>query len=362
MTGTAYQWLRATLGASLLMGCLAHAQEPPPVAVVTADKRPVIREIRVTGSVLSLANADLSTEVAGRVDSLVVDLGAKVDAGDPLLRLDPELEQARLDSARASVREARARLDDARRRLKEAQSLGSSQGVSESEVRSLEAEVRMEEAALERLQADARRQAQVVERHVLRAPFAGVVSRRMVDSGEWVSPGTGVLGLVALDQLRADFAVAQQYYPAISKGSGVRIRLAALPERSFPARIEAVAPVNNADARTFTVRAAFEDPKDAAITPGMSARATLSVDTGRESVSVPRDALLRHPDGRVTVWVVPPDQKQPKVEERQVKLGLTFDDHVEIRSGLEPGETVVTRGNEALQPEQTVRVTDSAGG
>jgi RND family efflux transporter MFP subunit len=201
----------------------------------------------------------------------------------------------------------------------------------------------------------------MLERHTLRAPFPGVVSRRMVDPGEWVTPGTGVMGLVDLDRIRADFSVAQQHFPSVTRDSGVRVRLDALPERRFPARIVAVVPVNSPDARTFTVRTVLEDTGDAAITPGMSARATLSVDTGRESVTVPRDALLRHPDGRVTVWVVPDGQTEASVTERQVEPGLTFGNRVEIRSGLKPGERVVTRGNEALQPEQTVRITDGAG-
>lgn len=340
----------------------AIAQQPPPVAVAEAQSRNVLDQIQVTGSVVSLADALLSTTVAGRVEALEADVGRRVETGDPLLRLDTALEQSTLEAARAARDEAEAALADARRRLREARDLGPNRGIPETEVRSLEAEVRMDEAVLARLSAEARRQALVLERHVLRAPYAGVVSRRLVDPGEWVTPGSGVMGLVALDRLRLDFAVAQQHFPRLKKDTPVRVRLDALPEQTLPAVIEAIVPVNDPEARTFLVRARLEGAGQVPITPGMSVRATLSVDTGRTSVVIPRDALLRHPDGRITVWVLPDGGDQGAVSERQVEIGLTFDGRVEVRDGLAAGETVVVRGNEALRDGQQVRVTARVGG
>jgi multidrug efflux pump subunit AcrA (membrane-fusion protein) len=92
------------------------------------------------------------------------------------------------------------------------------------------------------------------------------------------------------------------------------------------------------------------------ITPGMSARAKLGIDALRNAVAISRDAVLRFPDGRVTVWIVDTDGDVPVVRERSVRTGLEFDGLVEISSGLVGGEVVVVRGNEALQEGQTVSI------
>jgi membrane fusion protein (multidrug efflux system) len=346
---------------ALCIPITALAQNPPPVAVTEAQPEAIIEEIRVTGSVISLSNALLSATVAGRVDSIEADIGTRVEQGTPLLRLDPELEQAALEAARAARAEAEAALADARRRLSDAERLGANRGISESEIKSLQAEVRMDEAALARLRAEERRQQTRVERHVVRAPFSGVVSQRLVDPGEWLTPGDGVMGLVATDALRADFPVAQQHFSRVTEQTGVSIRLDALPERRFQGRITAIVPVSDPAARTFMVRTRFDNPDNAPVTAGMSAQSTLSVDTGRKAQTLPRDALLRHPDGRITVWVVN-DTDPATVTERQVEIGLTFAGRVEIRQGLNPGDKVVTRGNEGLREGQSVRIQDRAGG
>lgn len=353
--------LLVVLLAGLFPALAAASGELPPVAVTEARTSAVQKEIQVTGSVVSLADAMVSTTVAGRVETLEADLGDRVEAGAPLLRLDTELEDTHLASARASLAEAGAALADSRRRLREARDLGPSRGISESEIRSLESEVAVNEAVRDRRRAELRRQQVQLERHVLRAPFSGVVSHRQVDPGEWVTPGTGVMGLVSLEQLRLDFAVAQQHFSGITEQTDIRVRLEALPDSTLDARIDAIVPVKDVRARTFTIRARFDNSEPLPVTPGMSVRGILSVDTGRESVVVPRDALLRHPDGRVTLWRVLADGDENTVEERQVRIGLAFNGRVEIREGLAAGETVVVRGNEALREGQGVRISERLG-
>jgi multidrug efflux pump subunit AcrA (membrane-fusion protein) len=77
---------------------------------------------------------------------------------------------------------------------------------------------------------------------------------------------------------------------------------------------------------------------------------------------VPRDAIIRYPDGRVIVWTLEPGDDGPVVAEQRVETGLTFSGRVEIRAGLAPGARVVVKGNEALQAGQPVRVAGDAGG
>ena len=114
-------------------------------------------------------------------------------------------------------------------------------------------------------------------------------------------------------------------------------------------------PVSDASARTFLIHVRV-DADNALLTPGMSVHGTLNLSTGRQGVVISRDAILRYPDGRVTVWVIDPDSEPPTVAEKRVTTGHSFDGRITIREGIQAGEIIVVRGNESLQEGQQVRV------
>lgn len=340
---------------ALLAAPGVHAQQGPPVGVAVAERAGIIEELPLTGTLTSPRTARLSPEVAGRVAAIQVDAGDRVDSGETLLALDDELARLELDQAQAALREAEAELADARRRLREARDLIERQSIPQTEVETREAQVQRMIAVVARRKAErAYRKAQV-ERHTLEAPFAGVIARRLTDLGEWVEPGTAVLDLVAVDRLRLDLQVPQAYFGRVGRGTPVAVRLDALPDRTLEASIGEIVPVSDPSARTFLARVRLDNAAGS-MTPGMSARATLRIDTGRTSVVVPRDALIRYPDGRVTVWVARHNSDTHTVSEQRVQTGLTFAGQVEIVAGLEAGTPVVVRGNENLREGQQVRV------
>jgi RND family efflux transporter MFP subunit len=341
--------------AALLFPGLATA-EGPPVAVSEATIQPVVRILPISGTVTSPRSALLSPSVGGLIEDFAVDEGDIVAAGDILVTLDDELEELALERARAALVEAEAALADARRRLAEAERLGSERGIPETEIESRRAEVATDGAALQAASAEFRQQQAVVRRHEIRAPFAGAVARRVAEIGEWVNPGDGLLELVATEGLRYDFRVPQNHFPDVSSATAIEISPDAAPGRSIPGDIVAIVPVNDPAARTFLLRAVAAEGHSLPVTPGMSARGALHLDTGREAVVVPRDALIRYPDGRITVWELETGGETPTVAERRVETGLEFDGVVEIRDGIGAGTRVVTRGNEALQNGQTVTV------
>ena len=259
------------------------------------------------------------------------------------------------------MRQREIAAEDARRRFIEAEEVGAQRGIARTQVESLRAEVSSDEAALVASQAAAREQQAIVERHTLKAPFAGVISERHAELGEWVNPGDGLLELVATDDLRFDFRVGQDNFAALSPETPVEITLDALPDRSIPGYVDTIVPVKNPSARTFLVRvqADVNDTDNRPwITPGMSARGKLNIDIGRSGVTVSRDAILRFPDGRVTVWVVDTDGELPVVREQLVRTGSEFSGVVEITGGLADGDVVVVRGNEMLQEGQTVSIVE----
>ncbi len=109
------------------------------------------------------------------------------------------------------------------------------------------------------------------------------------------------------------------------------------------------------------LRVLLDEAQQPELIPGMSARAVLNLVVDDAGIVAPRDALLRYPDGRVSVWVVETTGDKSRVREQQVSLGLAFNHLVEIRSGLEVGQQVVVRGNEALRADQAVTLENATG-
>ncbi len=336
-------------------GVSAEPTEGVPVVVGSVQQQAIYREVRVTGSVTSPQVASLSPSTAGLVQAVHADAGDRVAAGDVLLELDDELAQLRWRSAEAERAQAATALDDAARRLAEAQKLAPQQSIAETAVRALEAEVAGDRAALERATADAQYQHALLARHQLRAPFAGVISRKLSAPGEWVAQGAGVFELVATDGLRLDFAVSEDYLSALQPDTEVEFSLSAHPGERYAGRVQAIVPVTDPGARTFLLRVLPSDD-DTPMLPGMSAHASLRIADNSIGLAVPRDATLNYQDGRVVVWTVEDEEQGSVARERAVQPGATFDGMVEVRDGLPPDARIVIQGNEALSDGQRVRI------
>ena len=342
-----------TLALTLPLSTSAQESRSAPVRVEIAREMVVRQELEFAGSVAALRSSSLSPATAGLVADLMVDAGDFVGEGDVLLRLDDELARLQLASDEASQRQAEQAAADARRRLAEARELAKKQTIAETLVRDLESEVIEDEAAVAGAAAGAQLRRATLARHTLKAPFAGVISARSTDLGEWVTPGATVLELVSTDQLTVDLQVSETFLGMIQPGAPLTLSFA--DSRAVAARVTATVPVTDPTSRTFLVRARANEPSDA-MYPGVSVTASLALDTGRTHTTVPRDAVLRYSDGRAVIWIVETIDGIDRAQERLVRTGLSFQGLIEISSGIESGDRVVVVGNEALRNDQPVRV------
>lgn len=352
---TAARWHRlVALPILLLTSALAHA-EAAPVVLGTVERGPRIEEIALNGTVTALRNAELSVSVEGLVTRLAVDTGDRVATGDELLVLDTELARLEGERARAETREAERRLTEAERLLAEGRSARGGRAIAATEVERRASEVAVAEAVLARARAAEQLQAARIARHTLRAPFGGVVAARHVDPGEWVQPGTAAFALVDTDALRLDFQAPQRAAALLGANSELLVELPDGATR--PVAIATWLPVSNERARTFLLRA--QAPAGNGLAPGMAVRASLRLLRDGEALSVPRDAVNRHPDGRVTVWVAEPGDRPElfKVREQRIEVVGQTGARAYITNGLAGGERIVVRGNEALRPGAQVRAT-----
>jgi RND family efflux transporter MFP subunit len=344
--------------AALLTATVAYAQLPAPVTVATVESGRAADELRLTGTVTSERTASLSPRVSGLVERVRVDAGDRVAAGRALIDLDATMAKLALERTGAAVEEARAQLSEQQRLYDEAREMFVRGLVPETRMHAAEAERRVASARVDRLVAEQKEQQEVVRRHTLFAPFTGVVSSRHTDPGEWVETGTPVLELVDMRRLRIDVQAPQERYEQIAVGTAVTVDLDARVGKPLTGKVVARVPVNDPDARTFLVRVSVT-AGSSVMTPGMSARVVFPLHGGAKMVKVPRDAIVRKPDGSATVWIIN-DGDTTTVSERRVDLGRSLRDWVDVRDGLEAGMRVVVRGNETLQEGQQVRILSTA--
>lgn len=331
--------------------CSAFAQDRPEVRIERVKKADIISEVSLNGTVNPMRSSGLSTSVAGLLYEVSVEPGSRVSAGDLLMRLDDEQAELALEQARAAEQESRVALLEARRRGEEARSVGAGRNIAATEISSRESVEASAEAILKRMEAERRAREVSLKRHRIEAPFAGVVSQRLSNIGEWITPGDELVRLVDTENLRLDFQVPQSYYAQINEQASLWVQDG---QGNLEASIETLVPVTDSVARTFLLRA-IASPK-MKVMPGMAVQANLRVTTGEQGLTVPRDAVNRYPEGRVTVWLAEPDDEPGMytVTEKRIELGTAFESQVEVIAGLEGDEYVVTRGNESLSEGSTV--------
>ncbi|MEC9363762.1 MAG: efflux RND transporter periplasmic adaptor subunit [Pseudomonadota bacterium] len=340
---------------ALLFAGLAAAQGTALVRVEAPQRSSVAETLNLTGSVTAERDADLSPRVSGLVQRVRVDAGDRVSKGDTLIEFDDRLAALALRRADAALAEGRALLDESRRLREEGERLSADGSIPRSQFLTREAEYAAAQAALARLQAERDEQAELLARHRVVAPFDGVVTRRFSDEGEWVATGTPVLQLVATDPLRIDVRMPQRQLGSLDERTRIEVRLDALPDRRFDARLGASVPVADPSTRTFLARV-LVDNDEGLIAPGMSARVRFEVGAPTPVLLVPRDAVRRNPDGPTTVWIAEDADGQSLARERRVELGGARGEQLVVISGLDDTARVIVRGNEGLRENQPLQM------
>jgi len=346
------QWRNSTALLCLMFSSMMQAQDAVPVRVVMPQQQALAQQLQLSGSLTAQQDATLSSRTAGLVHSVLVDVGALVSKGQPLLTLDTALAKHELAQHQAAFNAATVRLAEQQRLVAEAEQLTTQQLFPQTELSLRRAALAQAEAMQQQAAATLALQQEVLARHTLIAPFAGVIAKRFTDVGEWLAPGTPVLQLVSLTPLLLDVQVPQEYFTELNTLQRIEVVADALSGERFTATLNAAVPVGDASARTFLARLQLEDARQRLL-PGSSAHATLLFERDDSSVLViPPDALLRHPDGNFSVFSI----SDNTARRHNVTLGRSNAQGVEILAGLPRQQPVVVRGNETLRDGQAVRV------
>lgn len=340
---------------SLTLTTVIAKAQPDQVVVSPASSADVADVLRLSGSFTAKQHAMLSPRLDGLVQNVSVDAGSRVSQGDVLIVLDPVLSKQEASRARAVLEQNQASRDEAARLVKEAEQLRQKQHISETELNSRKAALMQAEADLQAARVDVETAAENLRRHKLIAPFNGVIVQKMSEAGEWVNRGDNVLELVSLENLRLDIRAPQERFGDINQDTQVQIRPDTHPDVSIVGKISAIVPASDPTARAFLIRVTAEN-SDIDLFPGTSATAMLTLArTDKSRIRISRDALLKHPDGGYSVFVI---EDEKTARRRDVDVLRHTGDTVLIRDGVSDGEPVVVRGNELLRDGDEVEVVE----
>ena len=330
----------------------AGAAFVPPAETVTAAKVTEAEwenSLSVTGSLAAVQGVTIATELASKVVAIAFESGAKVKAGDVLLKQDTSTEEAQLGQLEATLALAKINLERSRNLLGE-------KTISQSEFDTSDAQFRQATAAANNIRA-------LIAKKTIRAPFTGRLGLRLVNLGQSLREGEAIVTLQTLDPIYVNFSLPQQRLPLLKVGGKLRVTSDAVAANVIEGQITAIAPEVDTATRSVRVQATLEN-KSEQFRPGMFANVTVLLPLTGANLVIPATAVLYAPYGD-SVFVI--DEKKNEksgamekiLRQQFVRLGAAKGDFVVVTTGLKAGEQVVTTGAFKLRPGMSV-VIDNA--
>ncbi|XSC43027.1 efflux RND transporter periplasmic adaptor subunit [Bradyrhizobium sp. RDT10] len=266
------------------------AAQPQPQQPTTNNK--AAGNLAASGYVVARRKATVAAEITGKVVEVFIDEGMTVTEGQIVARLDSvlaekdyELARSRAETADAAVAAITADLEDATRIMSRVQTLSQKNFATEADLTKaqarvgvLSAQLRQAQSQFETAKIDAKRSASMLDKHQIRAPFAGVVIDRSAQPGEMISPmsvggytRTGICTIVDMDSIEIEVDVNEAFIGRVSPGGAVNAMLDAYPDWTIPASVIAIVPTANREKATVKVRIRFTK-KDPRILPDMAVK------------------------------------------------------------------------------------------
>lgn len=330
-----------------------HAPKPPvSVAVSNAHEMPWQHQLPAAGTLRALQGINLSIQVPGTVTQLHFESGQIVEAGQTLLQLEQQTEQAELDVA----------LSDqslARQNFERGQALVGINAISKGEYDRLNAEFNRHNALVEQRRA-------ALEKKRVVAPFSGTIGIRQVDMGDFLPSATVIASLQDTSSLYVDFYIPEQSTRLIKVGQSVRVKTSAQPGVCSLATISAINPIVEDSTRNVLVRATLANPHNDLL-PGMFADLRVLLGDPVRHIVVSESAITFSPYGQF-IYVVArggndgrhelSEEDTPVLiaEQRLIETGERRDGLVVVTKGVAKGEQIVTAGQIKLEHGTPIRI------
>jgi HlyD family secretion protein len=328
--------------------------------------------LTASGYVVARRKAVVSAKIQGRLSELHVEEGSIVRAGEVIARLESIDYEASVARSRASVLRAEADLAESQRQARLADRLTKEQVMATDQLEAALSRVKIAEAQLAQAKADLAFVDAQLQNTAIRAPFAGVVVKKMAEVGESVAPippgvnlstsSGAIVAIADLATLEVEADVAEANVAKIGNGQPAEVTVEAIPERRYKAVLRQVIPTADRTKATVQVKVTILD-KDKDLKPEMSAKVTFLEPEQKAIpnaapvpvVSVPRSAVVTR-EGKSVVYLL----RGGKAVQKSVVLGSERQGQVVIREGLAGGETVIDGPVEGIKDGTAVRTKQEA--
>ena len=320
--------------------------------VAAVEAREVRLDLSLSGSLTPLTQATVKSKVSGVVMETSVQEGMNVAAGQVIARLDAADQRARVAQQQAALDEAGARLAMARKNNANSQALLKQNYISQNSYDTTQNSVELAQASVNAMRAQLELARIALADTVIRAPLAGVVSKRHVQAGEKVAPDMSVFTIVNLRQMTLEAQVPASEVPRVKAGQEVRFKVDGFPQRDFAGQVARISPTTEAGSRSMLVYISV-DNADGALRGGMFAKGGITTD---KSAVTPVVALaaVRTEKGQQVVYTI----EGNKVVAQPVTLGLRNEDEgvAQVTSGLAKGASVIVAKLDGVKPGAKVRI------
>jgi membrane fusion protein (multidrug efflux system) len=292
-------------------------------------------KIFVTGTILANEEIEVRSEISGKIVKIYFNEGSKVKKGDILVKVDDSELQAELLKTQYQKKLAQEK-EYRQRMLLEKEAISKQEyDIALTELNTLEAQIQLIKARIEKTE--------------IKAPFDGVIGLRYVSEGSYISPTTKITTLQDIDTLKIEFSVPEKYVKLIDVGDRVNFKVQG-SDKKYRAVIYAIDPKIDPSTRTLQARAIFPN-KNYEILPGAFAEVEVILEEIPNAILIPAEALIPSVEGN-KVFIC----NGGKAVERKVETGVRTERFIQVLSGVQPGDTVLTTGLLQLKSGFKVKV------
>ncbi len=320
--------------------------------VATIGARALSIKLPLSGSLMPLTQATVKAKVSGVVLETTVQEGMIVAAGQVIARLDGAELRARAAQQQAALDEASARLALAKKNNLNSEALLRQNYISRSAYDTTQNSVELAVASVAAAQAQLDMARIALADTTLRAPLAGVVSKRYVQAGEKLAPDMPVMAIVNLSQLTLEAQVPASEIPRIRVGQDVQFKVDGFDQRAFLGKVARINPTTEAGSRAMLVYISVNNA-DGALRGGMFAKGQITTEKNAPRPLLPMAALRKDGTQDVVYRV-----ENGSIKSQPVKLGVRNEDEalVEVLDGLAPGAIVLAAPLDGVKPGSKVKL------
>ncbi len=342
-------WTSLSLSTAI---CAQENNSPPPVLVQVDEAREqAISQLTwVPGTVLSQIDANLASEVNGRI-RWMAEVGDIVHAGDPLVEVDDTRLSIALNQNKSNIARWQSQVRLFEKRLTRFRNLQANHNTSVGELEAVEAELENAQQELAQAKLDLQLTEYQISQSRVTAPFTALVVERLQSPGEYTAIGQTLLRVVNPDNVEVQVRAPLSVLPYIQSGMAVNVHG---KQHQVEEVIRAIVPVGNDNSRMMELRIAVK-PSDFPI--GSAVRVAIPSSDTHQGVTIPRDALVLRKSGTYIYQL----NENNEAQQIKVRTGVGLGERIEVFGDIDPALFVVVRGAERLREGQKVRFEETAG-